>query len=61
MGKFSTKKRFVEHFGKMIKIFFGQIQTKNVTLIKKIGSTILIDKIFKEQFDKYLLVKNIEI
>jgi hypothetical protein len=37
MGKISTKKRFVEHFGKMIKIFFGQIQTKNVTLIKKLA------------------------
>jgi len=34
MGKISTKKRFVEHFGKMINIFI-QIQTKNVTVTKK--------------------------
>jgi hypothetical protein len=35
--KCQQKKRFVEHFGKMINIFFVQIQTKNVTLIKKLA------------------------
>jgi hypothetical protein len=61
MGKISPKKRrSVEHLVKWGTYFYSN-SNKKCNTNKKIGSTILIDKIFKEQFDKYLLVKNIEI